>query len=47
MSSLAAAGDYAESANAFRRSGQLLSVVLGLKPSVVTEQQHLEIAVPR
>jgi len=30
MSSLAAAGDYAEGVNAFRRSRQLLSVVLVL-----------------
>jgi DNA-binding SARP family transcriptional activator len=43
MRSLAAAGDRAEALNAFRRCRELLSVVLGLKPSPETERLHREI----
>ncbi len=43
MRSLAATGDQAEALNAFRRCRELLSVVLGLKPSAETERLHREI----
>jgi len=43
MRSLAASGDRAEALNAFRRCRELLSVVLGLKPSAETERLHREI----
>jgi ATP/maltotriose-dependent transcriptional regulator MalT/DNA-binding SARP family transcriptional activator len=43
MRSLVATGDQAEALNAFRRCRELLSVVLGLKPSAETERLHQEI----
>jgi ATP/maltotriose-dependent transcriptional regulator MalT/DNA-binding SARP family transcriptional activator len=43
MRSLAAVGDHAEALNAFRRCRELLSVVLGLKPSPETEAIHREV----
>ncbi|HVE49573.1 MAG TPA: BTAD domain-containing putative transcriptional regulator [Casimicrobiaceae bacterium] len=43
MRSLAAAGDLAEAQNAFRRCRELLSVVLGMKPSPETERLHAEL----
>ena len=44
MRALAAAGDQAEALNAFRRCRELLSIVLGVKPSAETERLHREIA---
>ena len=44
MRSLAATGDRAEALVAFRRCRELLSVVLGLKPSAETERLHRDIA---
>jgi ATP/maltotriose-dependent transcriptional regulator MalT/DNA-binding SARP family transcriptional activator len=44
MRALAARGDQAEALNAFRRCRELLSVVLGVKPSAETERLHREIA---
>lgn len=44
MRSLAATGDRAEAVNAFRRCRELLSIVLGLKPSAETERLHRDIA---
>ena len=43
-SALAAQGDQAEALNAFRRCRELLSIVLGVKPSAETERLHHEIA---
>jgi DNA-binding SARP family transcriptional activator len=43
MRSLAATGDRAEALNAFRRCRELLSIVLGVKPSAETERIHQEI----
>jgi DNA-binding SARP family transcriptional activator len=43
MRSLAATGDRAEALNAFRRCRELLSIVLGVKPSVETERIHQDI----
>lgn len=40
MRSLAATGDQAEALNAYRRCRELLSIVLGLKPSPETERLH-------
>jgi DNA-binding SARP family transcriptional activator len=44
MRSLAATGDQAEALNAFRRCRELLSIVLGVKPSAETERLHREIS---
>ena len=44
MRSLAATGDQAEALIAFRRCRELLSIVLGLKPSAETERLYREIA---
>lgn len=44
MRSLAASGNPAEALNAFRRCRELLSIVLGVKPSVETERLHQQIA---
>ena len=43
MRTLAAAGNRAEAINAFRRCRELLSIVLGVKPSAETERLHREI----
>ena len=43
MRSLAAIGDRAEALNTFRRCRELLSIVLGVKPSAETERLHQEI----
>jgi DNA-binding SARP family transcriptional activator len=43
MRGLAATGDQAEALNAYRRCRELLSVVLGLKPSAETESLHRQI----
>jgi DNA-binding SARP family transcriptional activator len=43
MRSLAATGDHAEALNAFRRCRELLSIVLGIKPSAETDRLHREI----
>jgi DNA-binding SARP family transcriptional activator len=43
MRSLAATGDHAEAVNAFRRCRELLSIVLGIKPSAETDRLHREI----
>ena len=47
MRALAAKGDHAEALNAFRRCRELLSIVLGAKPSAETERLHREIAARR
>ncbi len=47
MRTLAATGDQAEAINAFRRCRELLSIVLGVKPSAETERLHQEIAAGR
>jgi len=47
MRSLAATGDRAEALNAFRRCRELLSIVLGAKPSGETERLHQEIMARR
>jgi DNA-binding SARP family transcriptional activator len=47
MRALAAKGDRAEALNAFRRCRELLSIVLGVKPSAETEHLHREIAAGR
>ena len=47
MRALAAAGDQAEAISAFRRCRELLSIVLGVKPSAETERLHQEIAAGR
>ena len=44
MRSLAATGDRAEALNAFRRCRELLSIVLGVKPSAETDHLSREIA---
>ena len=47
MRSLAATGDRAEALNAFRRCRELLSIVLGVKPSAETDHLSREIAAGR
>ncbi len=47
MRSLATSGDQAEALVAFRRCRELLSVVLGLKPSAETERLHQDIVAGR
>jgi len=47
MRALAATGDQAEAINAFRRCRELLSIVLGVKPSPETERLHQEIVAGR
>jgi len=47
MRALAAKGDHAEALNAFRRCRELLSIVLGAKPSGETERLHQEIIARR
>jgi DNA-binding SARP family transcriptional activator len=47
MRALAATGDQAEALNAFRRCRELLSIVLGIKPSAETEHLQREIAAGR
>src|SRR5258705_456922 len=44
MRALAATGDQAEALNAFRRCRELLSIVLGIKPSAETDRLYREIA---
>ena len=44
MRALAATGDRAEAMNAFRRCRELLSIVLGVKPSAETDRLYQEIA---
>jgi DNA-binding SARP family transcriptional activator len=44
---VAAGGDQAEALNAFRRCRELLSIVLGLKPSAETERLQREIVAGR
>ena len=44
MRTLAATGDHAEALTAYRRCRELLSIVLGLKPSLETERLYREIA---
>jgi ATP/maltotriose-dependent transcriptional regulator MalT/DNA-binding SARP family transcriptional activator len=44
MRALAAMGDQAEALNAFRRCRELLSIVLGIKPSAETDRLYREIA---
>src|SRR6185295_18128065 len=44
MRALAATGDQAEALNAFRRCRELLSIVLGIKPSAETDHLYREIA---
>jgi DNA-binding SARP family transcriptional activator len=46
MRALAATGDRAEAMNAFRRCRELLSIVLGVKPSAETERLYQAIANP-
>ena len=46
MRALAATGDRAEAMNAFRRCRELLSIVLGVKPSAETERLYQAIAKP-
>ena len=43
MRSLAAVGEDAEALNVFRRCRELLSIVLGVKPSAATERLHRQI----
>ena len=47
MRALAAEGDHAEALNAFRRCRELLSIVLGVKPSGETERLHQELTARR
>ena len=47
MRSLASTGDQAEALNAFRRCRELLSIVLGVKPSAETDRLSREIAAGR
>jgi len=47
MRSLAASGDQAEALVAYRRCRELLSVVLGLKPSAETERLHQDVVAGR
>jgi DNA-binding SARP family transcriptional activator len=44
MRALVVTGDRAEALNAYRRCRELLSIVLGVKPSAETERLHREIA---
>jgi DNA-binding SARP family transcriptional activator len=44
MRALAATGDHAEALNAYRRCRELLSIVLGVKPSLETERLYRDIA---
>jgi DNA-binding SARP family transcriptional activator len=44
MRALAASGNQAEAISTFRRCRELLSIVLGVKPSAETERLHREIA---
>ena len=44
MRALAASGDRAEAMNAFRRCRELLSIVLGVKPSAETDRLYQDIA---
>jgi DNA-binding SARP family transcriptional activator len=44
MRALAARGDRAEAMNAFRRCRELLSIVLGVKPSAETDRLYQDIA---
>ena len=44
MRALAATGYRAEALNAFRRCRELLSIVLGVKPSAETDRLYREIA---
>ena len=44
MRALAATGDRAEALSAFRRCRELLSIVLGIKPSAETDRLYREIA---
>ena len=46
MRALLASGDRAEALNTFRRCRELLSIVLGTRPSAETERLHREIAGP-
>ena len=43
MRALAATGNHAEALTAFRRCRELLSIVLGLKPSVETDRLYREL----
>jgi DNA-binding SARP family transcriptional activator len=47
MRALAATGDQAEAINAFRRCRELLSIVLGVKPSPETDRLYREIVAGR
>jgi DNA-binding SARP family transcriptional activator len=47
MRALAATGNQAEAINAFRRCRELLSIVLGVKPSAETDRLYQEIAAGR
>ena len=47
MRALAATGEQADAINAYRRCRELLSIVLGVKPSAETEQLHQEIVAGR
>ena len=47
MRALAASGDQAEALNVFRRCRELLSIVLGIKPSAETDQLYRDIAAGR
>jgi DNA-binding SARP family transcriptional activator len=47
MRSLAATGNHAEALNAFRRCRELLSIVLGMKPSSQTDQLYRDIVATR
>jgi len=47
MRALAAKGDHAEALTAFRRCRELLSIVLGVKPSSETDRLYQEIAARR
>ncbi len=44
MRSFAAGGEHAEAVNTFRRCRELLSIVLGLKPSPETDRLYRDIA---
>ena len=43
MRALAAGGNHAEALTAFRRCGELLSIVLGVKPSTAPDRLYREI----
>jgi DNA-binding SARP family transcriptional activator len=47
MRALAATGDRAEALNAFRRCRELLSIVLGIKPSAETERLYRDLGAQR